>query len=124
MTGYPHDIVAQHASFGAYCVSVFHLPLAIGFSNGYRSSAAYGGCMLFERQRLLHDAEGVLTGWKNGGYSDDMIAGGIARSKGYGIACPATAIFPQRLCSNISVRMVKRKRNFEKEKIRARGVMI
>ena len=60
--------------------------------------------MLFQRQRLLNDEEGVLAAWSNGGYSDDMIAGGIARSKGYGIACPDTGLLPQRLSGNISVR--------------------
>ena len=107
-TAYPHDFVPRNASLGSYCVSVYHLPLAIGFSSGTRSSAAYGGCMMFDKEQLLRDRHGILSAWRNGGYSDDMIAGGIARTKGHGIACPDSAILPQRLAGNISVRVQRR----------------
>lgn len=52
----------------------------------------------------MRDEHGILEGWRNNGYSDDMIAGGLARTNGHGIACPATAILPQRLPGTITVR--------------------
>ena len=102
-TAYPHDLLPPNASLGSYCVSVYHLPLVIGFSGGRRSSAAYGGCMLFDRDALMRDRLGILAGWRTNGYSDDMIAGGLARTAGHGIACPPTAVLPQRLPGNITM---------------------
>jgi hypothetical protein len=46
----------------------------------------------------------VLQVWRDGGYSDDLLTAGYCAAQGLVIAVPATAIFPQQLQQQYSLR--------------------
>jgi hypothetical protein len=51
------------------------------------------GCMMLRTAELKADCCGVLSAYRNGGYSDDLILASICNKTGRAIACPAQALF-------------------------------
>ncbi len=93
--GYPFDIPPRGAGLLAYCTLAYHLPLVVPFSLQQRGDNVWGGCMLFRSAELRDDAHGILEAWREGGYSDDLLAAAACAQRGAGVFCPAYAIFPQ-----------------------------
>ena len=94
-TGYPLDLVPAGSNLWAHAVAAFHLLLLPAMSHG-RSFFAWGGCMMFRRDDLVRDSYGQaetrpVSAWRNGGYSDDLIAGTKCFEHGRKIACPEAA---------------------------------
>ena len=55
--------LAQHATMW------HHLPLLVPFSLFGRGHFVWGGCMLFRAPELARDAHGIVSAWRDGGYS-------------------------------------------------------
>lgn len=75
-TGYPLDLPS--GSLGSYCIYEYHMPCSMGFATGGRTFFLWGGCMMMHADDFRLDRYGVVTGLKNGGYSDDMTLAAIA----------------------------------------------
>jgi cellulose synthase/poly-beta-1,6-N-acetylglucosamine synthase-like glycosyltransferase len=90
VTGYPLDLMPSGGNLWAHAVAAFHLVLVPAMSHG-RTFFAWGGCMMFRRDDLARDAYGLVSAWRNGGYSDDLIAGTKCVEHGLKIACPEAA---------------------------------
>jgi Glycosyl transferase family 21 len=105
-TGYPFDIPAEHAGILSYAALAYHLPLVIGFSLNEKTHFVWGGCMLFRAQdvRPEDDLLGFLSGWTDGGYSDDLTVAARCTELGLQVLCPSYAIFPQYLDANYSIK--------------------
>ncbi len=89
-TGYPLDLVPPGSNLWAHAAAAFHLVLVPAMSHG-RTFFAWGGCMMFRQDDLVRDAYGLVSAWRNGGYSDDLIAGTKCFEHGLKIACPEAA---------------------------------
>mmetsp|Transcript_8504 Transcript_8504/g.31420 ORF Transcript_8504/g.31420 Transcript_8504/m.31420 type:complete len:489 (+) Transcript_8504:136-1602(+) len=102
VTGYPYDLPYQDGTLFSYCVMAYHLPLLIFFMAFRSTLFAWGGCMLFATKELRSDAYGMLSKWRNGGYSDDMIAGSVTVANKRRLASPELACFPNKLEKNVT----------------------
>ncbi|KAG2437459.1 hypothetical protein HXX76_006109 [Chlamydomonas incerta] len=111
-TGYPFDVLPPGAALPAHLAASYHLPLLIAFSVVPDTAFVWGGCMALRRRHLTPaDPAGLLavgrgrrTGvaaaapaWRDGGYSDDLIAASFCTQRRLRIRVPPFAIFPQRL---------------------------
>eukprot|EP01026_Neomeris_dumetosa_P029177 TRINITY_DN2364_c1_g1_i1.p1 TRINITY_DN2364_c1_g1~~TRINITY_DN2364_c1_g1_i1.p1 ORF type:complete len:488 (-),score=30.17 TRINITY_DN2364_c1_g1_i1:138-1601(-) len=102
-TAYPFDIPDMHANLLTYAVLVFHLPLLIGISFKEHSFFVWGGCMLLPLADLQQgDKYGILEGWENGGYSDDLIVAGKCSLHKQHVLCSSFAVLPQRLGQKVT----------------------
>ncbi|KAL8129690.1 hypothetical protein V2J09_018845 [Rumex salicifolius] len=78
-TGYPLDLPS--GSLGSYCIYEYHMMHADDFRN---------------------DNFGVVSGLRDGGYSDDMTLAAIAGNHKRLISSPPVALFPHPLASDLS----------------------
>ncbi|KAG0501316.1 hypothetical protein HPP92_001388 [Vanilla planifolia] len=75
-TGYPLDLPS--GSLGSYCIYEYHMPCSMGFATGGKTFFLWGGCMMMHAEDFRKDSYGVVTGLRDGGYSDDMTLAAIA----------------------------------------------
>jgi hypothetical protein len=94
-SGYPFDLPPPNASFLAYAVLAYHLPLVIPFSLSERVDFVWGGFLLLRGADVAADALGLLAAWREGGYSDDLAAAARATELGLKVAVPRSAVFAQ-----------------------------
>ncbi|XP_056166958.1 uncharacterized protein LOC130138056 isoform X1 [Syzygium oleosum] len=126
-TGYPLDLPS--GSLGSYCIYEYHMPCSMGFATGGKTFFLWGGCMMVRihshflqefclLQLLLsysftfvfqmhaddfrYDRHGVVSGLRDGGYSDDMTLAAIAGAHKRLISSPPVAVFPHPLASDLS----------------------
>lgn len=99
-TGYPLDLPS--GSLGSYCIYEYHMPCSIGFATGGRTFFLWGGCMMMHADDFRQDLYGLVTGLRNGGYSDDMTLAAIAGQHKRLITSPPVAVFPHPLASDLS----------------------
>ncbi|XWS26775.1 hypothetical protein CRYUN_Cryun26dG0059200 [Craigia yunnanensis] len=78
-TGYPLDLPS--GSLGSYCIYEYHMMHADDFR---------------------HDNYGVVSGLRDGGYSDDMTLAALAGAHNRLITSPPVAVFPHPLASDLS----------------------
>ena len=90
-----HVMCLVWLGFIPYCVAAYHLRLIIAFSLGHTTTFVWGGCMLFRTQDLVEDAHALVSSWRNGGYSDDLIASSISQKNKLTIMCNPSSILLQ-----------------------------
>ncbi|KAG0616937.1 hypothetical protein M758_5G153300 [Ceratodon purpureus] len=102
LTGYPFDIPS--GSLGSYCIYEYHLPCSIGFATGGqgRTFFLWGGCMMMHAEDFRTDRYGMVTGLREGGYSDDMTLAAVAGANGRVISSPERAVFFHPLAKDLS----------------------
>ncbi|KAK9142040.1 hypothetical protein Syun_011440 [Stephania yunnanensis] len=99
-TGYPLDLPS--GSLGSYCIYEYHMPCSIGFATGGRTFFLWGGCMMMHADDFRNNRYGVVSGLRDGGYSDDMTLAAIAGDHKRLITSPPIAVFPHPLASDLS----------------------
>lgn len=99
-TGYPLDLPS--GSLGSYCIYEYHMPCSMGFATGGKTFFLWGGCMMMHAEDFRRDNYGVVSGLKDGGYSDDMTLAAIAGAHKRLITSPPVAVFPHPLASDLS----------------------
>ncbi|XVE98087.1 hypothetical protein REPUB_Repub03eG0075100 [Reevesia pubescens] len=99
-TGYPLDLPS--GSLGSYCIYEYHMPCSMGFATGGKTFFLWGGCMMMHADDFRHDRFGVVSGLRDGGYSDDMTLAALAGAHKRLITSPPVAVFPHPLASDLS----------------------
>eukprot|EP01018_Ginkgo_biloba_P027603 Gb_01222 [translate_table: standard] len=99
-TGYPFDIPS--GSLGSYCIFEYHMPCSMGFATGGRTFFLWGGCMMMHAEDFRKDLYGLVSGLRNGGYSDDMTLAAVSGAHKRLISSPPVAIFFHPLASDLS----------------------
>ncbi|KAF5481956.1 hypothetical protein F2P56_002565 [Juglans regia] len=99
-TGYPLDLPS--GSLGSYCIYEYHMPCSMGFATGGKTFFLWGGCMMMHADDFRFDRFGVLSGLRDGGYSDDMTLAAIAGAHKRLITSPPVAVFPHPLASDLT----------------------
>ncbi|XVF88630.1 hypothetical protein PTKIN_Ptkin19aG0066300 [Pterospermum kingtungense] len=99
-TGYPLDLPS--GSLGSYCIYEYHMPCSMGFATGGKTFFLWGGCMMMHADDFRHDRYGVVSGLRDGGYSDDMTLAALAGAHKRLITSPPVAVFPHPLASDLS----------------------
>ncbi|RCV28647.1 hypothetical protein SEVIR_5G425400v4 [Setaria viridis] len=99
-TGYPLDLPS--GSLGSYCIYEYHMPCSMGFATGGKTFFLWGGCMMMHADDFRQDRYGVVSGLRDGGYSDDMTLAAIAGQHKRLISSPPVAVFPHPLASDLS----------------------
>lgn len=99
-TGYPLDLPS--GSLGSYCIYEYHMPCSMGFATGGKTFFLWGGCMMMHADDFRYDRHGVVSGLRDGGYSDDMTLAAIAGAHKRLITSPPVAVFPHPLASDLS----------------------
>ncbi|KEH21336.1 uncharacterized protein [Medicago truncatula] len=99
-TGYPLDLPS--GSLGSYCIYEYHMPCSMGFATGGRTFFLWGGCMMMHADDFRQDRYGVVSGLKDGGYSDDMTLAAIAGAHKRLITSPPVAVFPHPLATDLN----------------------
>ncbi|PKU74393.1 hypothetical protein MA16_Dca003596 [Dendrobium catenatum] len=74
----------------------------MGFATGGKTFFLWGGCMMMHAEDFRKDAYGVVTGLRDGGYSDDMTLAAIAGAHKKLIFSPPVAVFPHPLQSDLT----------------------
>ncbi|XP_058115365.1 uncharacterized protein LOC131258221 isoform X2 [Magnolia sinica] len=92
------------AGLSTTCSQKIHnqLPCSMGFATGGRTFFLWGGCMMMHADDFRNDLYGVVSGLRDGGYSDDMTLAAIAGAHKRLISSPPVAIFPHPLASDLS----------------------
>jgi len=96
--GFPFDLPSANAPFTNYLTMVYHLVLLIAFSHGEWTKNVWGGCVMVRSKSLRLDRHGVVSKFRDGGYSDDLILAALCDEFGEDVRCPFEAVFPQRVC--------------------------
>ncbi|XP_027925243.1 uncharacterized protein LOC114182552 [Vigna unguiculata] len=99
-TGYPLDLPS--GSLGSYCIYEYHMPCSMGFATGGQTFFLWGGCMMMHSEDFRKDNCGVVSGLRDGGYSDDMTLAAIAGAHKKLISSPPVAVFPHPLASDLN----------------------
>ncbi|URE32384.1 Glycosyl transferase family 2 [Musa troglodytarum] len=99
-TGYPLDLPS--GNLGSYCIYEYHMPCSMGFATGGRTFFLWGGCMMMHAEDFRKDLYGVVSGLRDGGYSDDMTLAAIAGQHKRLIWSPPVAVFPHPLARDLS----------------------
>ncbi|CAA6669556.1 unnamed protein product [Spirodela intermedia] len=99
-TGYPLDLPS--GSLGSYCIYEYHMPCSMGFATGGKTFFLWGGCMMMHADDFRNNLYGMVSGLKDGGYSDDMTLAAIAGAHKRLITSPPVAIFPHPLASDLT----------------------
>ncbi|KAJ4890949.1 Nucleotide-diphospho-sugar transferases superfamily protein [Raphanus sativus] len=99
-TGYPLDLPS--GTLGSYCIYEYHMPCSMGFATGGRTFFLWGGCMMMHADDFRQDRYGVVSGLRDGGYSDDMTLASLAGAHKRLITSPPVAVFPHPLASDLS----------------------
>ncbi|TKY44566.1 Ceramide glucosyltransferase [Spatholobus suberectus] len=105
-TGYPLDLPS--GSLGSYCIYEYHMPCSMGFATGGQTFFLWGGCMMaiflqMRAEDFRQDNCGVVSGLRDGGYSDDMTLAAIAGAHKKLITSPPVAVFPHPLASDLNL---------------------
>ena len=104
-TAYPFDIPqTKDASLFSYATLAYHLPLSVGLAISTRTKFVWGGCMAFRMEDMAVDRFGIMSSWAQGGYSDDLTVAARMGKLKKTILCPSTAVFPQWLPGNITMK--------------------
>jgi hypothetical protein len=74
----------------------------MGFATGGRTFFLWGGCMMMHADDFRQDRYGVVSGLRDGGYSDDMTLASLAGAHKRLITSPPVAVFPHPLASDLS----------------------
>ncbi|GAB2265608.1 hypothetical protein Dimus_000648 [Dionaea muscipula] len=98
--GYPLDLPS--GSLGSYCIYEYHMPCSMGFATGGKTFFLWGGCMMMHADDFRQDNFGVVSGLRDGGYSDDMTLAAIAGAHNRLITSPPVAVFPHPLASDLN----------------------
>ena len=101
VTGYPFDLPSPSSLF-SYFAGGFHWSIIAWLSVAPTTDFVWGGCVLLRAKDVHDNALNVLTEWRNGGYSDDMILSALAVQHRCRLLCPRYAVFPQRLPSRMT----------------------
>ncbi|GFP86884.1 hypothetical protein PHJA_000832200 [Phtheirospermum japonicum] len=99
-TGYPLDLPS--GSLGSYCIYEYHMPCSMGFATGGKTFFLWGGCMMMHADDFRTNCHGVVSGLRDGGYSDDMTLAAISGAYKRLITSPPVAVFPHPLASDLS----------------------
>ncbi|KAK9735725.1 hypothetical protein RND81_04G223000 [Saponaria officinalis] len=99
-TGYPLDLPS--GSLGSYCIYEYHMPCSMGFATGGKTFFLWGGCMMMHADDFRNDNYSVVSGLRDGGYSDDMTLAAIAGAHNKLITSPPVAVFPHPLASDLN----------------------
>ncbi|KAL9224545.1 hypothetical protein vseg_000569 [Gypsophila vaccaria] len=99
-TGYPLDLPS--GSLGSYCIYEYHMPCSMGFATGGQTFFLWGGCMMMHADDFRNDNYSVVSGLRDGGYSDDMTLAAIAGAHKKLITSPPVAVFPHPLASDLN----------------------
>ncbi|MED6171333.1 hypothetical protein PIB30_039865 [Stylosanthes scabra] len=99
-TGYPLDLPS--GSLGSYCIYEYHMPCSMGFATGGKTFFLWGGCMMMHADDFRQDRYGVVSGLKDGGYSDDMTLAAISGAHKRLITSPPVAVFPHPLATDLN----------------------
>ncbi|KAJ4840009.1 hypothetical protein Tsubulata_035112 [Turnera subulata] len=99
-TGYPLDLPS--GSLGSYCIYEYHMPCSMGFATGGKTFFLWGGCMMMHADDFRYDRYGVVSGLRDGGYSDDMTLAALAGAHKRLITSPPVAVFPHPLASDLN----------------------
>ncbi|KAL8137023.1 hypothetical protein V2J09_003024 [Rumex salicifolius] len=99
-TGYPLDLPS--GSLGSYCIYAYHMPCSMGFATGGRTFFLWGGCMMMHADDFRKDNFGVVSGLRDGGYSDDMTLAAISGNHKRLITSAPVALFPHPLATDLS----------------------
>ncbi|XP_038695333.1 uncharacterized protein LOC119992617 isoform X2 [Tripterygium wilfordii] len=99
-TGYPLDLPS--GSLGSYCIYEYHMPCSMGFATGGKTFFLWGGCMMMHADDFRHDRYGVVSGLRDGGYSDDMTLSALAGAHKRLITSPPVAVFPHPLANDLT----------------------
>ncbi|OIW08926.1 hypothetical protein TanjilG_05902 [Lupinus angustifolius] len=104
-TGYPLDLPS--GSLGSYCIYEYHMPCSMGFATGGKTFFLWGGCMMaiflqMHADDFRQDNCGVVSGLRDGGYSDDMTLAAIAGAHKKLISSPPVAVFPHPLATDLN----------------------
>lgn len=103
-TAYPFDLpTRKDASMYSYATMAYHLPLSVGLAISTKTRFVWGGCMAFRGEDIQNDTLGILAAWTDGGYSDDLTVASRVNKLQLDVYCPAYAIFPQWLDSDIDL---------------------
>ncbi|XP_078445814.1 nucleotide-diphospho-sugar transferases superfamily protein isoform X2 [Wolffia australiana] len=99
-TGYPLDLPS--GTLGSYCIYEYHMPCSMGFATGGRTFFLWGGCMMMNADDFRNNRYGLVTGLREGGYSDDMTLAAVSGAHKRLITSPPVAVFPHPLSSDLS----------------------
>ncbi|KAG2323562.1 hypothetical protein Bca4012_059040 [Brassica carinata] len=99
-TGYPLDLPS--GTLGSYCIYEYHMPCSMGFATGGTTFFLWGGCMMMHADDFRQDRYGVVSGLRDGGYSDDMTLAALAGAHKRLITSPPVAVFPHPLATDLS----------------------
>ncbi|KAI4377083.1 hypothetical protein MLD38_014769 [Melastoma candidum] len=99
-TGYPLDLPS--GTLGSYCIYEYHMPCSMGFATGGKTFFLWGGCMMMHAEDFRCDRFGLVSGLRDGGYSDDMTLAAIAGAHKQLITSPPVAVFPHPLASDLT----------------------
>ncbi|KAM3216031.1 hypothetical protein CQW23_06571 [Capsicum baccatum] len=99
-TGYPLDLPS--GTLGSYCIYAYHMPCSMGFATGGQTFFLWGGCMMMHADDFRTDRHCVVSGLRDGGYSDDMTLAAIAGAHKRLITSPPVAVFPHPLATDLT----------------------
>ncbi|XP_004251638.1 uncharacterized protein [Solanum lycopersicum] len=99
-TGYPLDLPS--GTLGSYCIYGYHMPCSMGFATGGKTFFLWGGCMMMHANDFRTDRHCVVSGLRDGGYSDDMTLAAIAGAHKRLITSPPVAVFPHPLATDLT----------------------
>jgi hypothetical protein len=95
--GFPFDLPPPGGAFANYLTMVYHMVLLVAFSQGEWTKNVWGGCMLLRAVDLRRDTHGLVSKYRDGGYSDDLILAALCDQHKRLVGCPHDAIFPQHM---------------------------
>ena len=100
-SGYAFEYVQPNErTWSPYFAMLWRLNACTGFTHPEDKPAVlWGGAMMFRSKELKRNIYGITDAWRDGGYSEDFITLSLTRYHGRKIACPKTALFPNRLGS-------------------------
>ncbi|PHT57605.1 hypothetical protein T459_35424 [Capsicum annuum] len=74
----------------------------MGFATGGQTFFLWGGCMMMHADDFRTDRHCVVSGLRDGGYSDDMTLAAIAGAHKRLITSPPVAVFPHPLATDLT----------------------
>eukprot|EP00292_Cryptomonas_paramecium_P006761 CAMPEP_0113698228 /NCGR_PEP_ID=MMETSP0038_2-20120614/22589_1 /TAXON_ID=2898 /ORGANISM="Cryptomonas paramecium" /LENGTH=460 /DNA_ID=CAMNT_0000621359 /DNA_START=79 /DNA_END=1457 /DNA_ORIENTATION=- /assembly_acc=CAM_ASM_000170 len=98
-SGWPHEYISPGTTprtFACYMLLGYRLFSYLGIPFKH-TKVLWGGCLLLRYKDLVSPEVGILEGWRQCGYSDDMIVGGRAHRLGMYISIPPKAMLPAKM---------------------------
>ena len=96
-TGYPFDAPEPAGSLASYAIMAFRTAVGVPYQLMRQGQFVWGGCMLLRTADLRADRCRLMSRWRKGGYSDDMIAAAVCADHALPAANGDTAFFPNPL---------------------------